>query len=758
MEGFSPTISAGEEILLRVSAVGSRMQAMRSGFLPAILFGMLLSVGAPAAAQDIDTVVTTTNRDPSTVADQIADPAERAAFLRLYRHHDPTEMLQAAKSFLQHFPQSAFLAQAYEVAADSSFDLHDYPTGLDFAKKSLTYFPENPQLLVAVADVQARQHLNDDATASARVALDYFDRIGRPGAIVESQWPATKRRLQASANFALGRALLQEAVQAPAGEKRASLLKESEQALSQARTLNPEDWEIVYAIGLARLSSGDFPAAANLFAQVYEQGGELAPKALEHLQTIYKTLATNSKGDFESFVQRSASSRTTELQQSPAGKSAAAQEMPAYAGSDSCRGCHGGIYRNWSHSGMSKMLRPYAPENVIGDFTQNNEFYLGDEDEYKDGKLTVIHGASRSPFARMQIKGGKHYFDILESDGQWHTYPVDYTIGSKWQQAYATKLPNGQIHVFPIQYSAREKQWLNFWKLIDSPGSARADLQSWQKLDETTSYQDVCAVCHTSQLRNVKAGGFEPENLEFREAGIDCEMCHGPSSRHVAAMDSGDEGKKEPLDPPVEFRKISNRDFVAVCSQCHMQSAIRTPGPHGELNFSTSGSFFMRSPMIPFSEFSRKGFYKDGRFRQTTFIVEALERSQCFRKGQVSCGTCHNPHSHDESSNPTALKFRDDPNQMCTGCHTQFQDKSKIAAHTHHSSGSEASQCASCHMPRIMEALLFRARTHQIDDIPNADMTERFGQSESPNACLLCHAEKNALWVKQQISSWKAAD
>ena len=234
------------------------MQAMRSRFLPAILFGMLLNMAAPVAAQDIDTVVTTTNRNPSTVADQIGDPAERAAFLRLYQHRDAAEMLRAAKLFLQDFPQSAFLAQAYEVAADSSFDQHEYAAGLDFAKQSLTFLPENPQLLVAVADVQAREHLNDEAVASARAALDYFERFGRPGAIPESEWPATKRRLQASANFALGRALLQEALNAPAGEKRNALLKESQQALSQASTLNPDDWEIVYTLGLARLSSEIF--------------------------------------------------------------------------------------------------------------------------------------------------------------------------------------------------------------------------------------------------------------------------------------------------------------------------------------------------------------------------------------------------------------------------------------------------------------------------------------------------------------------
>jgi len=60
-------------------------------------------------------------------------------------------------------------------------------------------------------------------------------------------------------------------------------------------------------------------------------------------------------------------------------------------------------------------------------------------------------------------------------------------------------------------------------------------------------------------------------------------------------------------------------------------------------------------------------------------------------------------------------------------------------------------------MPRIMDAVLFRARTHQIDDIPNADMTQRFGQEESPNACLLCHSEKNAVWLKEKLAELKAA-
>ena len=71
---------------------------MRSGFLPAILVGCCSVLAIPAAAQDIDTLVTTTNRNPSTVADQISDPAERAAFLNLYKLQDPGQMLLASKS------------------------------------------------------------------------------------------------------------------------------------------------------------------------------------------------------------------------------------------------------------------------------------------------------------------------------------------------------------------------------------------------------------------------------------------------------------------------------------------------------------------------------------------------------------------------------------------------------------------------------------------------------------------------------------
>jgi predicted CXXCH cytochrome family protein len=718
--------------------------------------GVLLGSWFPLVAQQIDANITAENRKPSTVAEQIADPAERAAFEALFHETRAEQKLGQAESFLGRFPQSEFLFQVYDIAARACYELADYDRGLDYAAKSLRLLPESPLLLVSTADVEARQHRNGAAISHAQEAVEDLDRFAAPSTIAAKQWPELKRKLKATAKFAEGRARLAEALELPKGEKRLAGLKASEAALEQAHRLNDRDMEITYLLGLAQLADEKPWAAASSFARVYNAGDSLAPKALENLQLIHKVTSRDQPESLDEFLHRATELSQSEITPASQEGKTKPQSMSEYAGSESCRGCHGTIYAAWAQSGMAKMLRPYLPQNVIGDFEKKNQFFLGDSAGYEDGKLQVTHKGDPTLFARMMIHGGRHYFEILESDGAWHRYPVDYTIGSKFQQAYATKLPNGEIHVFPIQYSRLTEQWLNYWKIIDPPGSERADLRSWEKLDLATSYQAICADCHTSQLRTTKSGHFEDLNAEFKETGVNCEMCHGPSAQHVAEMTTNERLPKDPLDPPVNFHDIDNRAFVAICSQCHMQSAIRTPGPGGELNYSRGGRFFLENASIPFGEFSRLGFYKDGRFRQTTFIVEALERSQCFRKGQVSCGTCHNPHASDASSNLTSLKFPHDPDRMCTGCHTQFTSIAAVSGHSHHRAESDGSRCVSCHMPRIMDALLFRARTHQIDDVPDAEMTARFGQKDSPNACLLCHAEKDVRWLRQQMATWKS--
>ena len=724
------------------------MRALSIGL--GILLFLMLGFLHLNQAQEFDSVILDENRKPFTIVDQMTDAAERESFLALLGQKNSRKRAALAEAFLVAYPRSAFLAQVYEIASKSYIDLGNYNRALRYAEDSLKLLPENPLLVVQVANVQLQQGLLAQAKRSAREALDYLERFSRPIAIPKQAWPQLKRQLKSSTYYVLGRAAAFEATGIPPGQRRVELLQQSVKLLKRARALNPADPEIAYLMGLSYLWLGKADEAARSFVAAYRRKGPTQSRALQELRRIYEASWGDPKISFESFLKNLEVDGQDFAPHSPSKSIGSMQKVSDYAGTGACRVCHIGQYKAWAQTGMARMFRPYRWENVIGDFEHDNQFYTGEEVRWEGDRLRVVAGGEKLLFARMLTDQKRHYFEIRRANGRWHRYPVDYTIGSKWQQAYATRLPNGQTHVFPIQYNALEKRWINFWKVIDPPKSERANVLVWENLSPDTSYEANCAVCHTSQLRNVKGGGFGPDNLKFREPGINCEMCHGPSGKHVAAMLRGESYLRRPLEPPVAFSKISSRDYIAICAQCHMQSAIRKSGRHGELNFSRQdGLFFRRLKSAPFIEFSRKAFYKDGRLRETSFIVESLLRSACFKKGQVNCGHCHDPHREDASTNINSLKFLDQPDQMCLQCHSSYTEK--IESHTRHPAGSEASRCTSCHMPRIMRSLLFKAGTHRVDDIPDAEMTLRFGQEESPNACLLCHSDKDAQWVKEQL-------
>lgn len=724
-------------------------------------FGVVLSLLAALSstftrlrAQEFDTVISSHNRQAYTVADQINDPEERRALAPLFAPNVAAKKARLAEAFLTRFPRSWFLPQVLEIAAKAFIDLGDYTQALRYGRESLELLPENPLLLVPLANVQIQQSQLAAARASAKLALQHLDELAPPLSIGATDWPATARQLKASSYFALGRAGITEALSLSAGERQRQLLKESVSLLTTARQLNPEDGEIAYLLGLGLLTNGQGPEAALNFVAPETLGGPLRSKALEQLRQIHQSSADPGK-DFPRFLEELSTKAQKQQEQLNASTPSpivpdAARPALNYAGSESCRSCHPQQHHSWQQTGMARMFRAYEPGNVIGDFSSKEPFYAGDRVAWTGTRLESNQGQGRFVYARMLKDKGRHFFEIKTSSGSWDRYSIDYTIGSKWQQAYATRLPNGQIHVFPVQYNVLYKRWLNFWQIIDPEGSARTDVRTFEKFSPITSYQANCAVCHTSQLRNTRGGGFEADHLEFRETGINCEMCHGPSGVHVSAMRAGRPYGKSAEEPPVDFTRISSRQYLAICGQCHRQSAVRDGGPHGELNYwPLSPAFYPPNKSRPFGEFSRKAFYKDGRFRETTFIVESLRRSACFQKGEVNCGHCHDVHGKDAASNPKSLRFAADSDRMCTQCH---RGQSFIApAHTKHPADSQASRCVSCHMPAIMNSMLFQARTHQIDDIPNVARLERFGREESPNACLSCHQEKSVAWLKTAL-------
>lgn len=691
-------------------------------------------------AQEIDTALRSGTLQHTTVLDQIDNRREQEAFLAFYGAKKPDARYRLAKAFLDAYPRSWFLAEAYEVAAKASIDLGRFEEAIAYAHLSLRLFPENPLLLVPLANVEAQQGQSREAERDGKRALELLDEFGPPSGIDDARWPELRQQLRGSAHFAVGRAYATRGLKQQ-GSERDKTLQAAYEQLTSALAENRSDPEAFLLRGMMLEAQRSPVEAASNYAEAARLSSSLHDLATSHLRRIFEQRAATgaqviSRGgeSFDEFIKSLPPPAITvnhgEIDHEPA-------PLSRYAGSIACRECHRAEFDAWQQTGMARMFRPYRRDNVLGDFRSASDF------RNESGAVVIRLGMDTRP-----------YFLLRAPDGLWQRFQVDYTIGSKWQQAYATRLSDGRIHVLPIQYNRLQGRWLNYWKLIDPPGSPRADANQFAQLRPITSYQLNCAPCHTSQLRAYSSQETALENAEYAEAGINCEMCHGPSQDHVDRMHRGIPPTTYALKTPVDFRKIDNRAGVRICAQCHRQSAIRKPNAKFELNYSSHGTDFVQhTESRSYPEFLRRAFYKDGRFRETTFIVEAFTRSQCYRAGAAQCSSCHNPHPADAALNPVSLKFDDRPDETCLQCHSKM--RRNLTMHTHHPAEAEASRCVSCHMPKIMNGVMFQARSHQIDDIPDGEMTERFGPDDSPNACLSCHKDQSGTWVRVSVENWR---
>ena len=349
-----------------------------------------------------------------TIFDEIDDPVERESFRAAWNAKEPRAKRDLADAFAERYARSIVLREAYELSARASAEIGDHPAALERAQRSLRLLPENPFLLVMTADLAAKQSAFDLADTSARDALRYLANADTPWPVTADAWPRVRDQLRSTAYFVLGRVA---AMRGAYTDARRSLL--------MSLSLNHDEIDALYTLGVVQAALGDDAGAATSFAHVMRTSRALAGPARESLQSLYAKQRPASKS-FEDYA--------ASLTWTPPTPAVRASSPPAgaYAGSESCRDCHSPIYERWRATGMSKMFRSYRAADVVGDFSSGH----------------VVDAS-----ARPVMQDGRHFIDIRKGDSsEWIRYPVDYLIGSKWQQAYATRLPDARILVFPIQY------------------------------------------------------------------------------------------------------------------------------------------------------------------------------------------------------------------------------------------------------------------------------------------------------------------
>ena len=243
-----------------------------------ILLAALMLLVALASAQEINVAIGLGRRPtPMTIFDQIEDDGERRAFREVW-DATPHAQIDLATRFVQEYPRSIVLREAYELAARAYVAQGDLARGLTWANRALRLMPENPFLLVMVADIAAKQREYDLAVESARDALRYLERAEPPSHLSRQRWPQVRDELRATALFVRGRV-------AAVREQ----YKEAEQSLLASLTLNPDDLEALYTIGVVRMAVRADDGAARAFSRVAQTDGPLAAAARDSLRAAART-------------------------------------------------------------------------------------------------------------------------------------------------------------------------------------------------------------------------------------------------------------------------------------------------------------------------------------------------------------------------------------------------------------------------------------------------------------------------------------
>ncbi len=441
------------------------------------------------------------------------------------------------------------------------------------------------------------------------------------------------------------------------------------------------------------------------------------------------------------------------------------ESRPAgFVSSRACEPCHPSEHASWDASYHQSMTQVATLENVRGDF---------DEVELRQGAWAF----------RLQRRSDGYWIDMPEIDwtrqgpaGPRVQRKVVMTTGSHHMQAYWYASGNSRVvGLLPFVYDLRMHRWFprSASFLMPPAPEPTSELGRWNK---------KCIECHATlgRLRPIEPDGDDTQVAEF---GIACEACHGPAAAHVAA-------NRNPL---VRYRKhfTTGRDAdivqperlphdrsAEVCGQCHAtstwtsQEAIDHWMEHGfryrpgdRLADSKSivrGKLEWNSPETQAKLEAQRcdlllnTFWPDGMNRVTGREYNGLLETACFRRGEMSCLSCHAMHKADDDPRSHA-DWADDQlkpgmrgNAACLPCHTEYRDEANLRAHTHHAVSSSGSACYNCHMPYTTYGLLKAVRSHQIDS-PSVATTLR---TRRPNACNQCHLDRTLAWTAERLERW----
>jgi Flp pilus assembly protein TadD len=311
-----------------------------------------------------------------------------------------------------------------------------------------------------------------------------------------------------------------------------------------------------------------------------------------------------------------------------------------YVDTSRCTLCHRAIAESFAATGMGKSFSVAPP--VEG------ELYHKPSDRYYE-----IAGGK---MVRYQIGPARSHVNRIERS-------IDYAIGSgNHAKTFVHRNTDGSLTEMPVSWY-RERGGT----LAMSPGYDRPDHDDFRR-----QVPEDCLFCHNAYPR--------PDNPY--PSGIDCQRCHGPGSDH-----------KQMINPA----KLSRERQMDVCEQCHLEPTSSPPATVVRRPERKPFSYRPGEKLTDYADYFEPGI--GDRF-EVAHQGYRLRKSACFVKSQMTCITCHDPHS-----TQTVSHYID----VCKNCHTSAHRASE--------------NCLDCHM--------WKRRT---DDVPNVVMTDHYIQRRKPGS------------------------
>ena len=361
----------------------------------------------------------------------------------------------------------------------------------------------------------------------------------------------------------------------------------------------------------------------------------------------------------------------------------------AYVGDKACQECHKTQNKLWKGSHHELAMQVVSEKSVLGDF--NNAHF-----EY-NGIVSTFY------------KKGKSFMVKTDgADGKLQDFEIKYVFGLYPLQQYMIPFDDGRIQVLDIAWDSRpQKEGGERWYHLHPHDDVKSgDVLHWSGPNLNWNY--MCADCHSTNLKKNYNAEKDTYNTTYSAINVSCEACHGEGESHV----------KGPKKHSFSEMKIET------CAKCHSRRSQIGDDFHKNSRFSDNyKNVFLEEDL----------YYSDGKIKDEVYVYNSFLQSKMYEEG-VTCKNCHDPHS---------LKLKGGREGVCFSCH----EPKKYATEKH--SFHKSVDCVSCHMPPKIYMGVDSRNDHSFR-VPRPDLSVG---SDIPNACNICHKEKDASWAQEALKS-----